>query len=148
MERNAEAIAIEMDELSKQIDETNFTFVAGRQEKMRILSARRDALNIEHTAELAKQMYVTMPVYGWICFHCGVRCYSVVEAKEHFGELPTAKPVCTKGQTQKFREEVRNTLVEALLDLPEIAPFNMDELERDAQGFTATDRQIIKDDPT
>jgi hypothetical protein len=146
MERNAEAIATEMDELSKQIDETNYTFVAGRQEKMRVLSARRDALNIEHTAELAKQMYVTMPVYGWICFHCGVRCFSVAEAKEHFGELPTAKPVCTKGQTQKFREAAQKIMLEALSTLAD--PINPFSPPKDANGFTAADRQIMRDDPT
>lgn len=96
---NAEDIAIEMDELSKQIDDANHTYVDNHVEKVRDLSAQRDALNIQHTAELEKQCYVNIPVYGWVCFHCGVRCYSVAEARDHFGVDPKAKTVCMKGES-------------------------------------------------
>lgn len=106
MTRNAEDIAIEMDELSKQIDDANHTCVDNHVEKVRELTARRDALNILHTAELDKQCYITIPVYGWICFHCGVRCHTVAEAREHFGIDPKAKPVCTQSAKETVAPEL------------------------------------------
>ena len=34
------------------------------------------------------------PADGWVCFHCGVRLWTPVAAREHFGERPTARPAC------------------------------------------------------
>lgn len=93
---NAEDIAIEMDELSKQIDDANHTYVYNSKGIVADLSAQRAALNVQHTAELEKQCYVNIPVYGWVCFHCGVRCYTPAEARDHFGVDPKAKTICTE----------------------------------------------------
>jgi hypothetical protein len=121
MNRSGEDIASDLDGIAKEIDDTNYTFVHMRQEKMRSLTARRDVLLEEHKAALERQSYVTIPVYGWACFHCGERFYEVDKAREHFGTVPSAKVVCDKN--------------------PETYP-------KDANGFTAAERQIMRDDPT
>lgn len=35
------------------------------------------------------------PMFGWTCFHCGMRFYDGDKAREHFGETPDGKTVCT-----------------------------------------------------
>lgn len=204
-ERNAEDIAIEMDEISRELDNINYTCVPDREIKSRFLIAKRDKLNVDHKAALDRQTFCTIPVYGWVCFHCGIRCYTQAEATEHFGKLPTAKPQCSAAETAEHRTLFKAAILRAVLEVdgpvrlrPEIAaelakqgwdrldtliqemfatdnvekhiglgapahPPGMSEgelmrqgwsypqtklLERDAQGFTATDRAIIADDPT
>ena len=138
MNRSGEDIAIELDGIAKEIDATNYTFVHMRQEKMRTLTARRDALLEEHKAALERQSYVTIPVYGWTCFHCGERFYEVDKAREHFGAVPTAKTICAP-EDEKPNEFglYRDQMPESWM--PQSEPVH---------ELTATERQIMRDDPT
>lgn len=160
MHRTGEEIASELDGIAKEIDDTNYTFVHMRQEKMRSLTARRDALLEEHKAALDRQSYVTIPVYGWTCFHCGERFYEVDKAREHFGTVPSAKVVCDRSQEVEKPDEnglYGNQRPESWMRQhpPVYDPNTLTDVinnklnpPKDANGFTATDRQIMRDDPT
>lgn len=138
MNRSGEDIASDLDGIAKEIDDTNYTFVHMRQEKMRSLTARRDVLLEEHKAALERQSYVTIPVYGWACFHCGERFYEVDKAREHFGTVPSAKVVCDKNREAESWAKLDRT-IERTLD---------ESYPKDANGYTAAERQIMRDDPT
>lgn len=53
----------------------------------------------------------TMPVDGWVCFHCGVRFLSPGAASNHFGEAPWRTAACKikageeKGLLMALRKE-------------------------------------------
>lgn len=148
MNRTGEEIATDLDGIAKEIDSTNYTYVHMRQEKMRVLTARRDVLLKEHNAALARQAYVTIPVYGWSCFHCGERFYETDKAREHFGNTPLSPPACSTGRTQEARDNYRMLMEKQLTNLSNTPnPFNGQPV-RDANGFTAADRAIMRDDPT
>ena len=47
-----------------------------------------------------------MPEDGWVCFHCGERFTTVNSARDHFGETPLSRAICTV-TTEQFRRELR-----------------------------------------
>lgn len=139
MNRTGEEIATDLDGIANEIDSTNYTYVHMRQEKMRVLTARRDVLLEEHKAALARQSYVTIPVYGWTCFHCGELFYEVDKAREHFGTVSSAKVVCDRNQEAESWDKLDRTIARVLVE--SYPP-------KDTNGLTAAERQIMRDDPT
>ena len=47
-----------------------------------------------------------MPNDGWVCFHCGERFTTVNSARDHFGQAPASRAICTI-PAEEFRRELR-----------------------------------------